>query len=101
MQMKISDIPTQVEQTHGYPVSHETLCEELAARSLEVPDGPDRRVVSVLDTCADLGFDTVYESPEALQSTLLCCADRTLIGRVGYDDRGHNPHYTAAEQVSF
>ena len=99
--MKIGDIPAQVERTHGYPVSHETLREELAARNLEVPDGPDQRVSSLLDTCSALGFDTVYESPEDLQSTLLCCADGTLIGRTGYDDRGHNPHYTAAEQVSF
>lgn len=99
--MKIGDIPARVERTHGYPVTHETLRAELDAANLDTPDGPDQSVASLLDTCAELGFGSVYESHEDLQSTLLCCADERLIGRTGYDDRGHNPHYTAREQVSF
>lgn len=101
MRMKIGDIPAQVEQSHDYPVTHETLREELAAADIDVPDGSDQSVGALLDTCAELGFDTVYHTPQDLRSTLLCCADGRLIGRAGYDDRGHNPHYTAREQVSF
>ena len=99
--MKIGDIPAQVERTHDYPVSHETLREELGSTNIDVPDGPDQSVAALLDTCAELGFESVYRSRDDLQSTLLCCADGQLIGRAGYDDRGSNPHYTARDQVSF
>jgi hypothetical protein len=99
--MKIGEIPAQVGREHGYPVSHETIREELETANLDTPDGPDQTVASLLDTCAELGFGSVYESHDDLQATLLCCADERLVGRVGYDDRGHNPHYTAGEQVSF
>lgn len=99
--MKINDIPERVEQSHDYPVTHETVREELAAANLDVPGGSDQSVAALLDTCAELGFDTVYRTREDLESTLLCCADGELVGRTGYDDRGHNPHYTVREQVSF
>jgi hypothetical protein len=99
--MKISDIPGRVERTHEFPVSHETLRAELGSARIDVPNGQSRPAAMLLDTCADYGFGTTYETPEDLRAALLCCADAAHVGRVGYDDRGHNPHHTGAKQVSF
>jgi hypothetical protein len=99
--MRLADVPTQVDRTHGYPIGHETLRKEYGALVLDVPDGPNRSLETLLDTCAACGFEDTYPTAERLRSTLLCCADAAHVGRTEYDDRSGNPTRGDGEQVSF
>jgi hypothetical protein len=99
--MRLTDVPSAVERSHGYPITHDDLRQEFGALHLEVPEGPDRSLSTLLDECADGGFADAYETAEDLRSTLLCRADADHVGRAGYDDRGGNPGRADGEQVSF
>jgi hypothetical protein len=99
--MRLADVPDQVERTHGYPISHDTLRREFGDLILEVPDGPNQSLGTLLDTCRECGFEDTYVMSDRLRSTLLCCAGADYVGRVGYDDRSGNPTRGDREQVSF
>ncbi len=99
--MDIRDIPSRIERSHGYPITHERLCAELSSADIAVPDGPDQPAATLLDACDEYGFAPQYETAADLRAALFCAADATHVGRVGYDDRGHNPAWDGTDQVSF
>lgn len=99
--MNIREIPARVEQTHGFPITHEQLQAEFGSDTLHAPDGPTRPLASLLDDCEEFGFEATYETVGELRSALFCSAGVNHVGRVGYDDRGHNPERNDRDPLSF
>jgi hypothetical protein len=99
--MRLSDVPSEIDRSYGFPIAHDTLRTRFGSIRVAVPDGSDRTLTGLLDTCSECGFEERYATPAALRSTLLCCADVDHVGRVEYDDRGGNPARGGGEQVSF
>jgi len=93
--MRPSDVRELVEGEVGFPVTRETLVNQVGDRTIESPDGGSTSIEAVLRRAEE----SEYRSAEEVYETILANLGEEYVGRKHYDDRGRN--YSRSEDESF
>ncbi len=94
--MRLPETRDMFAQRLEFPVTCETVKQQVGTVELEAPTGEDETIDEILGRCSEETFD----SPDELYGSLLGLVSDRYVGRKFYDDRGSQPS-DPSEEVSF